>query len=79
MVYYSHVALGDTGKLPTYLVTMAGRDLLITFSAYDRVNSRSLYIKADGKRFGSSQTLKICSEVKYDVTITIKPHIQNLE
>lgn len=58
---------------------MSRKELLIAFSAHDRVNSRGLYIKADGKRFGSSQTLKICCDVKYDVNITIRPPTQKLE
>jgi hypothetical protein len=53
--------------------------LMITFMAHDRVNSRGLYMKADGKRFGSSQTLKVCCDVKYEVSVIIKPSLQKLE
>lgn len=52
--------------------------LMITFMAHDRVNVRGLYVKADGKRFGSSQTLKVCCDVKYEVTVTIKPPLRKL-
>ena len=58
---------------------MAGRELVISFTAHDRINSRGLYIKADGKRFGSSQTLKACCDIKYDVTVSVKPPLQKLE
>lgn len=53
--------------------------MTITLMAHDRVNVRGLYMKADGKRFGSSQTLKVCCDVKYDLTVTIKPPLQKLE
>lgn len=52
--------------------------LVITFMAHDRGNVRGLYVKADGKRFETSQTLKVCCDVKYDVTIVIKPPLQKL-
>lgn len=58
---------------------MAAQAVMITFTAHDRVNGRCLYMKADGKRFGSSQTVKVCCDVKYDVTVTIKPPLQKLE
>ena len=58
---------------------MSQQALMITLLAHDRVNGRGLYFKTDGQRFGSSQTLKVCCDVKYDVTITIKPPLQKLE
>lgn len=58
---------------------MARNELLISLTAHDRVNDRSLYMKADGRRFGNSQTIKVCCDVKYDVAVTVKPPIQKLE
>ena len=58
---------------------MAQKEMMITVTAHDRVNNRNLYVKADGKRFDNSQTLKVCCDVKYDVTVTIKPPLQRLE
>lgn len=46
--------------------------------AHDRRNGRGLYVKADGQRFGDSQTLKVCCDVKYDVVLTVKPPLQKL-
>ena len=45
----------------------------ISLTAFDRANHRNLYVKADGKRFSDSQTLKVCTDVKYDLTVTVKP------
>ena len=45
----------------------------VSFSAYDRANKRNLYVKADGKRFSDNQTIKVCSDVKYDLTVIVKP------
>ena len=53
--------------------------LTVSFTAHDRANNRYLYLKADGKRFESSQTVKIGADVKYDVTVTVKPPVQTLE
>ena len=51
----------------------------VTFEAYDRVNKRNLFFKADGKRFGSERTVKICCDVKYDVTVTVRPSVAPLQ
>lgn len=45
----------------------------VTFRAYDRANQRPLYFKMDGRRFGSERTIKISCDVKYDLTVTVKP------
>ena len=45
----------------------------VSLSAYDRANKRNLYVKADGKRFSDNQTIKVCSDVKYDLTVIVKP------
>ena len=58
---------------------MAQKVLYITLTAHDRVNHRGLYMKADGKRFESSQTLKVCCDVKYDMTVSVRPPLQRLE
>lgn len=50
----------------------------ISFTAYDKVNRRNLYMKADGKRFSSHQTIKICSDVKYETTVIVKPANEEL-
>ena len=47
----------------------------VNFSAFDRSNDRHLYMKADGQRFGSPKTLKVCCDVKYDVVVTVKPPV----
>ena len=51
----------------------------VTFSAHDRANNRNLFFKADGKRFGSDRTLKVCCDVKYEVTVTVKPPMAPLK
>ena len=51
----------------------------VSFTAHDRANNRYLYLKADGKRFESSQTVKIGADVKYEVSVTVKPSVQPLE
>lgn len=48
-------------------------ELTVTFRAYDRANQRPLYFKMDGRRFGSERTIKISCDVKYDITVTVKP------
>lgn len=58
---------------------MAQKEFTITVTAHDRSNQRNLYMKADGRRFDDSQTIKVCCDVKYDVTVTIKPPLQKLE
>lgn len=57
---------------------MAQREVSIVFKAYDRKNGRHLCIKADGKRFEESQTIKISSDIKYDVSVLVKPSVQKL-
>ncbi len=57
---------------------MAQREVSITFKAFDRKNGRNLYIKADGRRFEDSQTVKISTEIKYDVSVVVKPSVQKL-
>ena len=52
---------------------MSSSSYKITFSAFDRANQRNLYFKADGKRFRSDRTLKVCCDVKYDFTVTVSP------
>jgi len=51
----------------------------VTFSAYDRANHRPLFFKADGRRFSSERTVKIGCDVKYDVTVTVKPSLLPLQ
>ncbi len=51
----------------------------IYFTAYDRSNKRNLYFKVDGGRFAEERTLKICCDVKYDVTVTVKPPVAQLQ
>ena len=51
----------------------------VTFSAYDRANHRPLFFKADGRRFSSERTVKIGCDVKYDVTVTVKPSVFPLQ
>ncbi len=51
----------------------------ITLTAFDRANDRRLYVKADGKRFGDNQTIKIGSDAKYDLTVTVKPNNPELK
>jgi len=51
----------------------------ISLCAYDRGNSRNLYVKADGKRFDDNQTIKISTDVKYDLTVQIKPNNPELK
>ena len=51
----------------------------VTLSFYDSRNNRYLYFKPDGKRFGDERTIKIASDQKYDVTVTVKPTNLELE
>ncbi len=51
----------------------------VSFAAYDRANRRNLHFKVDGGRFAAERTLKICCDVKYDVTVTVKPAVAKLE
>lgn len=51
----------------------------ISLSAYDRGNDRRLFMKADGKRFEENQTIKICTDAKYDLTVTVKPNNPELK
>ena len=48
----------------------------ITLSAYDSRNHRHLFFKADGQRFGDARTIKLSCDVKYDLTVTIKPWLR---
>jgi len=57
---------------------MAQREVSIVFSAYDRNNGRHLYIKADGRRFDDTQTIKISTDIKYDISVSVKPPVQKL-
>ena len=50
----------------------------VGFSALDRQNQRRLYFKQDGKRFSVERTVKICTDVKYDITVTVKPSVAPL-
>lgn len=51
----------------------------VTLRAFDRVNQRGLYFKVDGQRFSDQRTVKICCDVKYDVTVTVKPSVGALQ
>lgn len=51
----------------------------VSFSAFDRVNKNNLHFKADGKRFSSERTIKICCDVKYDVSVTVRPSVSRLQ
>ena len=51
----------------------------VSFSAYDRVSKNNLYFKADGKRFNSQRTIKICCDVKYDVSVAVRPSVSRLQ
>jgi hypothetical protein len=42
-------------------------------SIYDTKNGRHLHFKSDGKRFGAERTIKVSCDIKYDVTISVKP------
>lgn len=50
----------------------------VSFTAYDRANRRNLHFKVDGGRFAEARTLKLCCDVKYDVTVTVKPPVAQL-
>lgn len=62
-----------TATLPLPDEMSSASTLTVTFEAYDRLNKRNLYFKADGKRFDDDRTLKVCCDVKYDLTVTVKP------
>lgn len=51
----------------------------VSFTAYDRANRRNLHFKVDGGRFAEARTLKLCCDVKYDVTVTVKPPVAQLQ
>lgn len=69
----------DTATLPLPDNKMSTSNFTVTFEAYDRLNKRNLYFKADGKRFDNDRTLKVCCDVKYDLTVTVKPSVAPLE
>ena len=51
----------------------------VNLSFYDSRNNRYLYFKPDGKRFGDERTIKVSSDQKYDVTVTVSPDNFELE
>jgi len=52
--------------------------LTVGFSALDRQHQRRPYVKQHGKRFSVERTVKICTDVKYDITVTVKPSVAPL-
>ena len=83
----STILLGGANTRPQTIVALQPSTLssvkmsafTVTFSAFDRGNSRNLHFKMDGKRFKDDRTIKICRDVKYDVTVTVRPSIAPLE
>ena len=41
-------------------------------------SKKGVYFKQDGKRFGSDRTIKVCTDVKYDIRVTVKPSVAPL-
>ena len=45
----------------------------VSIAIYDTKNARHLYFKSDGRRFGDERTIKLSCDIKYDITVSIKP------
>ena len=51
----------------------------VSLTIYDPKNGRHVFFKTDGKRFEEDRTIKISCDVRYDLTVTVKPvGIENL-
>lgn len=50
----------------------------ISFSIVDPRSKLGVYFKQDGKRFGSERTIKVCTDVKYEIRVTVKPSVAPL-
>ena len=46
----------------------------VSLTAYDTKYSRYIFFKVDGKRFGEERTVKLSCNVKYDITVSVKPN-----
>lgn len=51
----------------------------ISFSIVDPKSKQGVFFKQDGKRFGNERTVKVCTDVKYDIRVTVKPSIAPLK
>ena len=50
----------------------------VSFSFLDPQSRKGIYFKQDGQRFGSDRTLKFCTDVKYEIRVTVKPSVARL-
>ena len=58
---------------------MTSTDFFVSLTIYDPKNGRHVFFKTDGKRFEEDRTVKISCDVKYDLTVTVRPPgIENL-
>ena len=45
----------------------------VSLTVFDTKSSRYIFFKNDGRRFGEERTIKLSCDVKYDVTVSVKP------
>ena len=50
----------------------------INFSIINPKSRQGVFIKQDGKRFSSDRTVKMCTDVKYEIRVTVKPSVAPL-
>ena len=50
----------------------------VSFSFLDPQSRKGVYFKQDGQRFGSDRTVKFCTDVKYEIRVTVRPPVAPL-
>ena len=59
----------DYSKMPAFTVS---------FSFLDPQSRRGVFFKQDGQRFATDRTIKFCTDVKYEIRVTVKPSVAPL-
>lgn len=50
----------------------------VTLSVVDPRDKQGLFFKQDGQRFSTERTVKVCTDAKYDIQVTVKPPVAPL-